>query len=186
MEHFFLLTRASVKVLAYQFGNLFLSDSKPERKLVTISETYREEDIIYKEERIVDNSRSKSKITRKFTFSNEITTTYSILFEKSNFNGVDLNIGINLPQSELASITATSQETLKELYSISKNSKQSREEEIIVEVEPLTKKTLIIIWKQVLQNGYIKIIDENNSELNIPFKVVVGLTFDQSSIDETN
>ena len=128
MERFFTVELAMIGVKALiNIQNLMNGNNKSERKVVSISETNREENIIYKEERIVDNSRSKSKITRKFTFSNEVTTTYSILFEKSNFNGVDLNLGLKLPQSELASITATSQETLKEQYSISKNSKQSRE-----------------------------------------------------------
>jgi ssDNA-binding Zn-finger/Zn-ribbon topoisomerase 1 len=159
--------------------------SRPNKlELVSIIETHRSEEILGTEQRLIDNSQSTSKTTRKFTVSREWSKSYSIQYENTQVNGTELNLGLKFPEIEVASIKVTSQETLKKQYSISEGTKENYTEEVQVEVLESIKLNLIFRWKRIWQNGFIKLRSQDNTELNVPFKVVVGMTFDQSLVNQ--
>lgn len=153
-------------------------------EFVSIIETHRSEEILGIDQRIIDNSKSTSKTTRKFTVSREWSKSYSIQHENTQVNGTELNLGVKLPEIEIANIKLTSQETLKSQYSISEGKKETYTEEVQVEVSGYKKLNVIFTWKGIWQHGVIKFRHQDNTEFYVPFKVAVEVTFDQSQIDE--
>lgn len=153
-------------------------------ELVSIIETDRSEEILGTEQRLIDNSQSTSKTTRKFTVSRKWSKSYSIQYENTQVNGTEFNLGLKFPETEVASIKVTSQETLKKQYFISEGIKENYTEEVQVEVPESRKLNLIFRWKRIWQNGFIKLRSQDNTELNVPFQVVVGMTFDQFLVNE--
>lgn len=153
-------------------------------EFVYIKETHRSEEILGTEKRLIDNSKSRSKTTRKFTIGREWSKSYSIQYENTQVKGTELNLGIKLPEIDLGSIKVTSEETLRKEYSISEEKKENYTEEVEFEVSEFNKLNIIFSWKRIWQYGIIKFRNQDNTEFDIPFKVAVGVTFDQSQIDE--
>ncbi|MBD2358738.1 hypothetical protein H6G41_29785 [Tolypothrix sp. FACHB-123] len=153
-------------------------------EVVSIIETHRSEEILGIDQRIIDNSKSTSKTTRKFTVSKEWSKSYSIQYENTQVNGTELNLGVKLPEIEIANIKLTSQETLKSQYSISEGKKETYTEEVQVEVSGYKKLKVFFTWKRIWQHGVIKFRHQDNTEFDVPFQVAVEVTFDQSQIDE--
>lgn len=153
-------------------------------EVVSIIETHRSEEMFGTEKKLIDNSKSTSKTTLKITVSREWSKSYSIQDENIQVNGTELNIGIKLPELELPSIKASSQETLKKKYFISEEKRETYTEEVQFEVPEHKKLTVIFSWKRILQHGIIKFLNQDNREFDVPFTVGVGVTFDQSQDDE--
>lgn len=153
-------------------------------EVVSIIETHRSEEILGIGQRLIDNSKSTSKTTRKFTVSQEWSKSYSIQYENTQVNGIEWNLGVKLPEIEIANIKLTSQETLKNQYSVSEGKKENYTEEVQVEVSGYKKLKVIFTWKRIWQHGVIKFRHQDNTEFDVPFQVAVEVTFDQSQIDE--
>jgi hypothetical protein len=153
-------------------------------EVVSIIETHRSADIWGIDQRIIDNSKSTSKTTRKITVSKEWSKTYNIQDEKTQVNGTELNSGVKLPEIEIANIKLTSQETLKSRYSISEGKKETYTEEVQVEVSEYKKVEVSFTWKRIWQHGVIKFRHQDNREFDVPFQIAVEVTFDQSQIDQ--
>ena len=94
----------------------------------------------------------------------------------------ELGIGID----EITSIKTSFEETIRKQYSISEETKEVYSEEIEIEVSSSIKLNLVFQWKRIWQCGFIKFRNQNNEELKVPFRVVVGVTFDQLQIDENS
>lgn len=164
--------------LNISLSNRNQQSNKLQFKEIIQSERF-EEHIGY-EERNVDNSRSTVNSTRRFRVSKEWRRTYTIDHENSKCIGGEINIGIN----SILNIKALAEKKILSKYSLSKEEKQIYEEEIIVEIPAKTKVKILIYWKYIWQEGLILFNDEKNRTIQVPFKVITGLTFDQSQIDE--
>jgi hypothetical protein len=101
-------------------------------------------------------------------------------YEKAQIDETGLNIGMG----ESTSIKATFEETIRQKYSISEGTREISSEEIWIEVPQFTKLVLVFQWKRIWQRGFIRLRDQSNRELKVPFQVVVGVTFDQLQADE--
>lgn len=156
------------------------STSPPIVEVLGIIEMERHEEPIGEERRLIDNSKSSTKLTRKISISREWTKTYSIEYEKSQIDGTEVDIGV----SESVGIKASSEETIRKQYSISEEVKETYLDEVEVEVSGFTKLSLAFHWKRIWQHGFIRLCTQNDKELNIPFRIAVGITFDQLQIDE--
>jgi hypothetical protein len=154
-------------------------------EIVDVIETDRSEEILGIEKRLIDNSKSTSKTTRKFAISREWSKNYSIQYEKTQANGTEFNLTLKLSEAELGGIKLSSQETIKKQYSVFEGTKENYTEEVIVEVAESKKLNFIFSWKRIWQNGLIKLCSQDNTELYVPFRVVVGVTFDQFLVEET-
>jgi hypothetical protein len=156
--------------------------SIPEQKLEFsgIIETDRSEEIVGVDRRLIDNSKSSSRLTRKFSINREWSKVYSIEYEKAQVNGIELGVGV----SEAVSVKATSEESIRKKYFTTEESREICSEEVEVEIPASTKLNLAFQWKRIWQHGFILLRNEHNEESRIPFRVVVGITFDQSQIDE--
>jgi hypothetical protein len=69
--------------------------------------------------------------------------------------------------------------SLKQQYSVSESTKHTYTDETSVALGPREKNTYCLNWKRIWQNGLIRCLDRNNTEIGtIPFRVVIGLTYD--------
>ncbi len=151
---------------------------KPE--FLGIIETERSEEIIGVDTRLIDNSRSSSKLIRKFSINREWAKVYSIEYEKTQVDGIELGVGV----SEAASIKVASEKSIRNKYCTSEESREIYSEDVELEIPAFAKLNLIFQWKWIWQHGFILLCNANGNESRIPFRVVVGITFDQSQIDE--
>lgn len=143
-------------------------------------ETIISEEPLGEEQRLIDNSKSVISLTRRFTISKEWSQFCVIEYEKAQITERELDIGINMA----ASIKMGTEEVLRAKYSISEETRRTYTEEIVLEVPAKTKVRVYMHWKRLWQHGLVKLRDQKNKEIEVPFKVVVGVTFDQTQHDE--
>src|ERR1700686_629398 len=71
---------------------------------------------------------------------------------------------------------------LKQTYSVSQGTKETVTEEVGCQVPGHTRTTIVVQWKRIWQHGLVH-AERSGVRLHIPFRVAVGLTFDQQQID---
>lgn len=161
------------------FKNVTKSASK-KFYTVDVVETHRSEESLGIDQRLIDNSKSSTTISRRFSVSKEWAKTYSIECENSITKGAELNLGLN----EISSIKLASDDAVRKQYSIASEERENYEEGIEVEVPAHTKLCISFHWKRIWQHGFIRFRNDDNLEFQVPFQIVVGVTFDQAQIDE--
>jgi hypothetical protein len=79
----------------------------------------------------------------------------------------------------LLSFWASIEQSLSSTYSVSEDRREEFAEEFSVEVEPGTAVTIVLSWKRLWQHAVVHVLVQGH-QVEIPFKVAVGITFDQS------
>ena len=74
---------------------------------------------------------------------------------------------------------------MRRTYSVSEDTKETCREEVSCQVPAHTKLTVVVRWKRIWQHGLVQTA-QGAVSLDIPFRVAVGLTFDQQQIDEAS
>jgi hypothetical protein len=156
---------------------------------LTVIETERVEEHLGSENRVIDNSKSGVTVTREFNITKEWSQSYVIDYEKTRALGGEINAGIGknaaaLLQLVSVSFKATFQKTIKDRYSTSEGTKLTYSEKITLQVKEKTKLRVTFEWKRLWQHGLLKISTKNGTEIEIPFRVAIGVTFDQVQLDE--
>ncbi|HEX8692513.1 MAG TPA: hypothetical protein VF746_08850 [Longimicrobium sp.] len=148
--------------------------------LVSFVETDRVEEPLGQEQRIIDNSKSSITLTRRFSLSKEWSQSYVLEYEKAQQNGTQLTIGAG----DALGFQATAESNLKQRYSITEEARQVYAEEITLEVPARTRLRVVFDWKRIWQRGVVVVQHGPGQLLQVPFRVVVGVTFDQAQVDE--
>ena len=149
---------------------------------IQIAETTRSEESLGEEQRIIDNLNSSIQVSRRFTVSKGWSQSYAIGYENVSTNKGE--IGFNILNQ--ANLKYAIEEALKEQYSISEQSSRTCAEEVLLEVPARTKLCVSFQWKRIWQHGVIKLPSQKGQIIEVPFQVVVGLTFDQVQTDKTD
>lgn len=71
---------------------------------------------------------------------------------------------------------------VKNAYSVSTEERETFEEEVTLTVTKGTKSEITFFWKEIRQRGDMQ-ISGAGFEAQIPYAIVVGLTFDQQQVD---
>lgn len=138
-------------------------------------ETDRWEEPLGSDRRIIDNSKGTGRVTRKLTISKEWSKNYTVEFEKAVKAGGEVGFKLLSTFDTKANIEVN----LRKKYSISESVKNIYTDEVSVEIEPQTKVMYCFTWKCIWQNGVVKCLDQHDREIAfIPFRVVIGVTFD--------
>ena len=145
-----------------------------------IKETHRSEEEIGAEKREIDNAKSSIELERRFTVTREWTKSFIVEEEIGRKTGAELSVGL----SETASIKATAEEAIRVKYIRTEDTKQIYTEEIVLKVPANTKLLVVLNWKRIWQHGIITLHDEKGDVSEWPFKLVVGVTFDQTQADQ--
>lgn len=140
----------------------------------------RSEDFMGIESRLIDNSKSGINITREVVVSREWTKSYTIDYEKAMKVGTSIDIGL----FPIVNFKPQIEQLVKSTYSISQESRHIHTEKVVLEIPAKVKIRVFFHWKCVWQHGMIRITEANGNVVDVPFKVVIGVTFDQTQVDE--
>lgn len=144
-----------------------------------IIETERSEEFFGEDRRVIDNSKSSATPTRSFSFGKEWSRTFTIEVEKAKADGGEVTLG----SKDVAALKLSSEEKLRRTYSVSEDTKQTSSEDVSCQVPAHCKLTVVVRWKRIWQHGFV-LLTRNDQTLHIPFRVAVGVTFDQQLIEE--
>lgn len=164
----------------HQSWNILASAQTPAALAVDqIVETARTEEPIGTELRKIDNSSTSTSSVRRLRATRRWAQKCDIQIERASTTtgGFKLRLGY-LMQYESAIEAA-----VKRNYAIGSEEEQTFEEEIELTVPPRTMVELRLRWKRLWQEGYVILTDHRARTVNIPFRTVVGVTFDQESVD---
>ena len=185
-------------ILSLDGGGRMSSTPIPEPKIVIAElETY--EEFLNEESILIDKSRTSSTSIESFEFSKEWSKKFNLEYERvsTNHSGSDLasslesSIGFEATiKSEMKSgitstIKSSVEETIKQKYCITEGVLYKRVEKTQISIPAYTKTRLIICWKNIWQKGIIEISEPSSpsSKVQIPFKILVSVTFDRNQID---
>lgn len=131
------------------------------------------------EERIIDNSQSGSKLIRNLKISREWTYSYAVEHEKAHTATSTTNIQIRHGMAKSRSV----EDVLRDKYSYSYGTKHTYAEDIQIEVPPFKRVKVLLKWKNILEVGTIVLQNQRGERIDLPFSIVVGVTFDQAQLD---
>ena len=151
-----------------------------EMHIVEIQETDREEEGIGSDKRVIDNSRSSARLERKFSLSKEWSKSYRVEYEKAHTSTGGVSVGLD----DAVSLKAGLELAIKNRYSVSEESREICSEEVMVQVPGKTRLSVVFEWKRIWQCGLIRFRDQDGRDSQVPFRIAVGVTFDQLQIDE--
>jgi hypothetical protein len=180
----------TIKIFANGYG---IDENQEE---INIKELEIYEEFLTQEPILIDRSKSSSTSVETFEFSKQWSRQFNLEYEKANKKGhgsdlassLESSIGVEAGvKSEIKSgITSTLknsvEETIKTKYSITEGVTYKRTETTQISIPAYTKTKLIICWKNIWQKGVIEIVSPS-SKIQIPFSVLVSLTFDRKQID---
>lgn len=143
-----------------------------------VVETDRSEEVFGEDRRVIDNTRNSGQTTRTITFTKEWTRSYDIQTEKAEGTGAEFSLGVK----DAAELKLSSEQKLRNTYTVSHETQETCSEQVTCTVEPRTRLTVVVRWKRIWQQGHIRMTRSGN-EVRIPFRVAVGMTFDQEQIE---
>ena len=129
------------------------------------------------ETRTIDNSKSSSSTIQVVHITREWARTYALDVEHAMTVRGSAALGIHV-----LDIKAESERMLRNTYSVTPEERQILEEEVTLNVAPHTKSEVTFFWKEIRQKGVVQ-ISGADFEAQIPYEVVVELTFDLQQVD---
>jgi hypothetical protein len=75
------------------------------------------------------------------------------------------------------------EDVLRDKYSYSYGTKHTYAEDIQIEVPPFKRVKVLLKWKNILEVGTIVLQNQRGERIDLPFSIVVGVTFDQAQLD---
>jgi hypothetical protein len=147
---------------------------------IYIAESVRKEEPIGTEQRRIDNSKGATIMTRHFTVIREWSHAYNLENVNAKKGGGTLSVGA----SEAVKYKITAESNIKKTYSIEDKKVITFKDEIIMTAPPKTKLLVLIHWKHIWQTGSVRFHHDDSNEVDVLFKVLVGVAFDQEQIEE--
>lgn len=144
-----------------------------------IVETVRTEELIGDELRKIDNSGTSTSSVRRLRAARRWAKSCDIQLERAT----TATRGLDVAVQSLGGYRAAVEAAVKRNYAITAEEEQTFEEEIEVTVPPRTNVQLCLHWKRLWQEGYALMKAQDGEMVSIPFRTVIGVTFDQESID---
>lgn len=138
----------------------------------------RTEEPIGTEKRIVSN-QSKEKITRNMELTHEWTFNYTIQREVSR-KITDVN---SIQMRDGASRSRTIEDIFREQFSSSKGERKTYRETVAVEIPGNKAIEIRLLWKNNVEIGSILLRDSKQNEYILPYRAVVGVTFDVETVE---
>jgi len=129
------------------------------------------------ETRTIDNSKSSSSTMRVVRLTREWARTCAV--DVDHITTVRGSAGLGL---HVLTLKAEAERTLNKKYSATTEERETFEEEVTLNIGKNTKSEIIFSWKEIRQKGVVHIAG-GDLEVQIPYEVVAGVTFDQQQID---
>lgn len=139
----------------------------------SLIETHRTEEQVGVDYRTVENPSRGTSVTRSLRISREWTRSWSVGFDETSSSRRTGHLG-----PEWVRIQSDVGAEIKRMYSISSEQREEYSEEVTLQIGPQSAVRLAISWKRIWQHGHAVDRTQANN-LEIPFKVVTAITFDQ-------
>jgi hypothetical protein len=148
--------------------------------IAEVREMGRREQPIGKEARTIDNSRSDGALSRTLKISREWSSSYKLEHEREhktvNTSSIELKDG--------ASKSRSIEDSLTDRFSYTHGLKHIHEESIHIEVPARHRLVVVLDWKNILEVGVVVLKNQYDESIELPFSIVVGVTFDQEHLEE--
>jgi hypothetical protein len=121
-----------------------------------------------------DNTGSPVALTRATRVENELTRTIVIGGSSTETKGIaaGLQVGWIAVKAKIESMVTTQ-------YSIQQDERRQISHEVVISVPPRSRVEVIVSWKRVWQNGFVRITDRDRLATDVPFRFVDNLDFDR-------
>ena len=129
------------------------------------------------ETRTVDNSKSSSSTTRTVRLTREWTRTYTL--DTEHDMTVSGSAGLSI---HILDLKAEAERLVKNAYSVTSEQRETFEEDVTLTVKDHTKSEITFFWKELRQKGNVQ-MSGADFQAQIPYEIVVGMTFDQQQVD---
>jgi hypothetical protein len=143
----------------------------------TLIEGSRYEVPLGEETRTIDNSKSSSSTIRVVRLTREWAKTCALDVEHNMTVRGSAGLGIHV-----LNLKTEAERLLKNTYSVTSEERETFAEEVTLNIAQYTKSEIIFFWKELRQKGVVQ-VSGADFEAQIPYEVVVGLTFDQQQVD---
>jgi hypothetical protein len=151
----------------------------PSLELVEFQANDRVEEPIGTDTRTIDNTKSPNKILRQIKTEYEWTFTYSVERELGH-KEVDIK---SVKLKEGGERTRTVEDLFSERYSSSNGERKTHQETVEVEVPGYASIDIIFHWKNIVEEGSIILRDKDQNEFILPYRAIVGVTFDLEQVE---
>jgi hypothetical protein len=132
------------------------------------------------EEHVIDNSRSGSTVTKTLTVTREWACTYTIEHQHDHKTVDTSTIQVRDGVTKARSV----ENALRNRFAYTHGSKHVYQENVEVVIPPFKKMRVLLNWKNILEVGSVVLRDQYDAGIELPFAIVIGVTFDQAQIDE--
>lgn len=126
----------------------------------------------------VDNAGSAATQTRRLRVSKRWQQHYEVHAEQARTIKTGTGSG-----PAVVKATFAAEDAVKSHYWTSEETEHTFSEEIEFTIPPNTVTEIRLRWKRLWQEGYATVTDAAGTTTNIPFRAVVGVTFDQQNRD---
>jgi hypothetical protein len=146
---------------------------------ITTIELGRSEEPLGAERRKIDNSRSATSSVRRLRAQRTWSRKSEILFEKATKGSGSAGLNIY----GVGALKAAAEKSFRESLTLSGEEQQTFEEGIEVTVPARTTVEVFLHWKAIWQEGLLAIEMGDGETYKIPYRIMVGMTFDQENCD---
>jgi hypothetical protein len=145
----------------------------PAGQVLAVTETHRSEESIGTDTRRIGDTSGVGRVTRTIRVTKEWSRMVSLDLHERDAYAAGITVGPNW-----LAIKTSIEQSLEHTYAISASRREEFAEEIGVEIEPGADVTVVLTWKRIWQHGLARVLTEGG-EANVPFRLAVGVTFDQ-------
>ncbi|WP_370961931.1 hypothetical protein [Amycolatopsis sp. cg9] len=131
------------------------------------------------ETRTIDNSRSGSSSVRRLRARRTWTRRQELGFERTTRRAASGSVQL----FSVAELRGELERTVKATQADAVQEERTFEEEIEVTVPARTTVEVRLRWKRIWQEGHLVVTTSTGETYEIPYREVVGLTFDQENRD---
>jgi hypothetical protein len=144
-------------------------------QVLGVTETHRSEEPIGTDPpRRIGDASGVGRVTRTIRVTKEWSRMVSLDLHARDADADGITVGPNW-----LALKRSIEQSLERTFAISAGRREEFAEEIGVEIEPGADVSVILAWKRIWQHGFARVVTEGG-EVNVPFRLVVGVTFDQS------
>lgn len=143
-------------------------------RVIGMRETGQFEESLGEEVRTIDNRRSPTAVSRSVRASRDWTRNLQVGEDHKRKYGAEAGADLHFVE-----IKGRVEAEVKRNYAIEVGTTHSFEEEFHIEVPQRTALRVILHWKRIWQRGVVRLAGPDGTEIEVPYQVVVNVTFDQ-------
>ena len=157
---------------------LLASDEPDNLDNAGFSEQTRTLETVGEDTYLVDNSRGRQPLTRKIAFTLEWQRSVKVDAERTRESGPAGKLSV--PGIEL---TRTFEQSVKAHYEAANATTHTQSEEVTVTADPGTVTSVTVTRRHKWEHGTMRVPDGRGRTLEVPYSVIVGMTFDVAQED---